>query len=96
MSETVFTVKDRANIEAITEEMPKIKEALEKVSKLVAYVESLQETLEILNDKEAMQGLEESQKDIEEGRLYTWEEALKELNIDEKDLAKTDFNKKST
>ncbi|MDR0493222.1 MAG: hypothetical protein LBH74_06270 [Nitrososphaerota archaeon] len=41
---------------------------------------------EILNDKKTMQDIEEGQKDIDEGRLYSWEEALKELGIDEKDL----------
>ncbi|MCL2868699.1 MAG: hypothetical protein FWF27_04580 [Candidatus Bathyarchaeota archaeon] len=93
MTEAVFTTKDKATLEALAEELPKLKE---KMSKLVEYIESLEETLEILSDKETMQDLKESEEDIKEGRVYTWEEALKELKIDEKDLAKTDFNKKST
>jgi hypothetical protein len=86
VTETVFTAKDKANLEALTEEIPKIKEILEGLPKLVSRMESLEETLEILSDKEAMQNLRAAQKDVEEGRVYSWEEALKELNIDEKDL----------
>jgi len=98
--EVVFSAEDKANLEAltekiprlkliITEEIPEIKEIMEyfpKLVSLVSYIESLEETLEILNDKETMQAIEEGQKDIDEGRLYSWEEALKELGIDEKDL----------
>ena len=84
--EAVFTAKDKANLEALTEELPKIKEMLEGLPKLVLRMESLEETLEILSDKEAMQNLKEAEKDVEEGRVYDWKDALKELNVDEKDL----------
>ena len=84
--EAVFTAKDKANLEALTEELPKIKEMLEGLPKLVSRIESLEETLEILSDKEAMQNLKEAEKDVQEGRVYDWADALKELNVDEKDL----------
>ena len=84
--EAVFTAKDKANLEALTEELPKIREMLEGLPKLVSRMESLEETLEILSDKEAMQNLKEAEKDVAEGRVYDWADALKELNVDEKDL----------
>jgi PHD/YefM family antitoxin component YafN of YafNO toxin-antitoxin module len=49
-------------------------------------MESLEETLEILSDKEAMRNIRTAQKDVKEGRVCSWEDALKELSIDEKDL----------
>jgi len=86
VTEAVFTAKDKANLETLTEEIPKIREILEGFPKLVSHMESLEETLEILSDKEAMGNIRAAQKDVEEGRVYSWEKALKELNIDEKDL----------
>jgi len=41
-------------------------------------LESLEETLEILNDKRAMKSLEKSMKEIKEGKLIPLEEVLKE------------------
>ena len=52
MTEAVFTAKDKANLETLTEEIPKIREILEGFPKLVSHMESLEETLEILSDKE--------------------------------------------
>ncbi|MDR0318935.1 MAG: hypothetical protein LBI09_02750 [Nitrososphaerota archaeon] len=86
MAEAVFTAKDKANLEALTEEIPKIREMLEGFPKIVSRMESLEETLEILSDKEAMRNIKAAQKDIKEGHVCSWEEALKELSINEKDL----------
>lgn len=83
-AEIVFTAKDKENLEIIAAEMPKISAVLKDLPKIIAYMESLKETIEILSDKEAMENLEESKKDLKEGRTYTWKEALKELNINEK------------
>jgi hypothetical protein len=49
-------------------------------------VEELEETLEILSNKELMQSIEVSEKEIAENRLFSRSEALKELGIDEEDL----------
>ena len=86
MTEAVFRAKDKANLETLTEEIPKIREIQEGFPELVSRMESSEETLEILSDKEAMRNIRAAQKDVEEGRVYSWEEDLKEWNIDEKDL----------
>ncbi|MCL2173399.1 MAG: hypothetical protein FWB84_07175 [Candidatus Bathyarchaeota archaeon] len=83
-AEIVFTAKDKENLEIIAAEMPKISAVLKDLPKIIAYMESLKETIETLSDKEAMENLEESKKDLKEGRTYTWKEALKEFNINEK------------
>ena len=44
-----------------------------------AEYESIQETLEILSDSEAMQALAQSKKDIQAGRLVSWKELKNEL-----------------
>ncbi len=41
--------------------------------------ESIQETLEILSDTEAMQALAKSKEDIEAGRLVNWQDLKNEL-----------------
>jgi predicted transcriptional regulator len=76
MVEAVFTEEDKKNLKAIVEEMPKLRSELE----------SLKETLEILSDKELMADITQGRKDIAEGRVYTYEEALKELDIDEDEI----------
>ena len=76
MVEAVFTEEDKKNLKAVVEEMPKLRSELE----------SLKETLEILSDKELMQSIEQGRKDIAEGRVYTYEEVLKELDIDEGEI----------
>ena len=44
-----------------------------------AEYESIQETLEILSDTEAMQALAKSKEDIEAGRLVDWKDLKNEL-----------------
>ena len=76
MVEAVFTEEEKKNLKALTEEFPKLR--LE--------VESLKETLELLSCEGVLERLEQSKKDFAEGRVYTFEEALKELDIDEDEL----------
>jgi PHD/YefM family antitoxin component YafN of YafNO toxin-antitoxin module len=59
---------------------------IEEFPKLRLEVESLRETLEILSDKELMQSIEQGEKDIAEGRVYTRKELLEKLDIDEEDI----------
>lgn len=40
------------------------------------------ETNEILADKKLMKAIRQGEKDIQEGRLYDWEDVKKELSID--------------
>lgn len=44
--------------------------------------ESWKETNEILADKKLMKAIKQGEKDIEEGRIYDWEDVKKELGID--------------
>jgi uncharacterized protein (DUF342 family) len=76
VTETVFTVEDKAKLNMLTEEIPKLR----------LRVEELEETLEILSDRELMQSIEISEREIEQNRLYSRKEALKELGLDEEDL----------
>ncbi|MDR0797303.1 MAG: hypothetical protein LBE70_01070 [Nitrososphaerota archaeon] len=76
MVEVVFTEEDKKNLKAVVEEMPKLRSELE----------SLKETLELLSCEGVLDRLEQSKKDFAEGRVYTFEEALKELDIDEEEL----------
>jgi preprotein translocase subunit SecA len=76
MVEAVFTEEEKKNLKELTEEFPKLR----------SEIESLKETLEILSDKELMADIEQGKKDVAEGRVYTFEEALKELGIDEDEL----------
>ena len=43
--------------------------------------EGWKETNEILADKQLMKAIKQGEKDIEEGRVYDWEEVKKELGI---------------
>lgn len=44
--------------------------------------ESLIETNEILSDPGLMKAIKEGEEDIKNGRVYSWEEVKKELNLD--------------
>lgn len=48
----------------------------------VGEYESWRETNEILADKKLMNDIQEAEKDIEEGRVYDWEDVKKELGLD--------------
>jgi len=43
--------------------------------------ESWKETNEILADKRLMRAIEQGEKDLQEGRVYDWEDVKKELGI---------------
>jgi hypothetical protein len=45
-------------------------DAFNTLVKLKEELEDVIETIEIMNDKELMEGLERSKKDVEEGRIY--------------------------
>jgi len=75
-SEAVFTVEEKVKLQMLTEEVPKLR----------LRVEELEETLDILSNKELMASIEVSEKEIAENRLFSRSEALKELGIDEEDL----------
>jgi len=76
MVKAVFTEEDKKNLKALTEEVPKLRSELE----------SLKETLEILSCGGVLNRLEQSKKDFAESRVYTHEEMLKELDIDEEEV----------
>ncbi|MCL2134605.1 MAG: hypothetical protein FWH37_03505 [Candidatus Bathyarchaeota archaeon] len=69
--EAVFTVEEKIKLQKLTEEVPKLR----------LRVEELEETLEILSNKELMQSIEVSEKDMAENRLFSRSEALKELGL---------------
>jgi PHD/YefM family antitoxin component YafN of YafNO toxin-antitoxin module len=46
---------------------------------LLDYIESLEETLEIMSDPEAMAAFRQGVQDIEQGRTVAWEDVKKEL-----------------
>jgi len=71
----VFTDEDGKNLNALAEEMPQLRILLEE----------LIETLDILGDKETMKSIRASEKDIEEGGLLSFSDALKELGLDERE-----------
>ena len=54
--------------------------------KLRSELESLKETLEILSCEGVLERLAQSKKDFAEGHVYTHEEMLKELDIDEEEV----------
>ena len=47
---------------------------------LLEYIESLEETLEIMSDPETMAAIRQGMKDVEEGRTYALEDVKKELD----------------
>ena len=46
-------------------------------------VEAWEETLEVLSDKKLMKDLKQSRKDIKAGRVYSLDDILKELKLNE-------------
>lgn len=57
--------------------------AVEKtIEKLEATVEALKETIEVMKDKELMASFRQGVKDIEEGRVRSWEDVKKELGLE--------------
>jgi len=70
MAETKTTMKSELIISP---------DAFNTLVKLKEELEGVIETIEIMNDKELMEGLERSKKDVKEGRIYE----LK--NVDELD-----------
>jgi antitoxin YefM len=46
---------------------------------LLELIESLQETLEVLQDEDLMAAIRQGERDIAEGRVKPWEEVKKEL-----------------
>ncbi len=76
MVETTFTDEDKKNLKVIAEELPKLREV----------VEELMETIEILSDEKLMKSIARSLKDVQENRVLSYKEVLKELSIDEKEL----------
>lgn len=76
MVEVTFTEEDRENIKTLAQELPKLR----------SLVEELIETIEILSDKTLMKSIQKSETDINQGRLLTSKELLKELGINEKEI----------
>jgi hypothetical protein len=74
--EAVFTDEDKKNLKVIAEELPKLR----------IVVEELTETVEILSDEKLMKSIARSLKDVQENRVVSYKEALKELSINEKEL----------
>lgn len=59
---------------------------MKEAPKLRLLVEELIETLEILSDEALMESVKASEKDVQEGRLLGFEELLKELSLDEREI----------
>ena len=72
----LFTDEDRRNLNALAEEMPKLRMLLEE----------LIETLDILGDEETMKSIRASEKDLQEGELLDFSDVLKELGLDEREM----------
>ncbi len=76
MVETVFTDEDKKNLKVIAEELPKLR----------MVVEELMETVEILSDDKLMKSIDRSLKDVQENRVLSYEEMVKELGFEENEL----------
>ena len=74
--EVVFTEEDKNNLRTLAQELPKLR----------SLIESLLETLEILGDEELMESIRKSENDIQKGRLLSFKELLKELDINENQI----------
>ena len=82
MSNTVSATDARARLYDLLEEVEKLSKRVIITShgktKAVLLnadeLEGLEETLEVLRDKDAMASIERSKKDIKAGRLYTFKE----------------------
>ena len=73
MVETVFNDDDRRNLKTLAEEVPKLRSLMEE----------LLETLEVLGDEELMKSIKKSERDVQEGRLLSFKELLRELGLNE-------------
>ena len=71
-----FTDEDKKSLKVIAEELPKLR----------MVVEELMETVEILSDDKLMKSIARSLKNVQENRVLSYKETLKELSIDEKEL----------
>lgn len=76
MVEAVFTDEDKKNLKVIAEELPKLR----------MVVEELMETVEILSDDKLMKSIARSLKDVQENRVHSYEEMVKELGFEENEL----------
>jgi prevent-host-death family protein len=54
----------------------------ETIEKLQETIEALQETIEILQDEELMVAFRQGMQDVAAGRVRSWEEVKKELNLE--------------
>lgn len=72
----ILSHQDRALLETLARELPKVRELLEE----------LLETYDILGDRELMERLRKSEKDEAEGRLMGFKELIRELELDEKEI----------
>jgi hypothetical protein len=75
-AEAVFTEEDRKNLRTIADELPKLR----------SLIEEFMETLEILSDEELMNSLKASEKDVQEDRIISLRELLKELGLHEQEI----------
>jgi len=71
--ETVFNDDDRRNLKTLADEVPKLRSLMEE----------LLETLEILGDEGLMKSIKKSERDVQEGRLLSFKELLRELGLNE-------------
>ena len=86
MSNTVSATDARAKLYDLLEEVEKLSKRVIITShgktKAVLVnadeLESLEETLEVLRDKDAMASIEKSKKDIKAGRIYSFKEVTGE------------------
>ena len=76
MVEVALTEEDRKNLRILTEELPKVRLLLEE----------LLETLEVLGNEELMESIRASERDIQKGRLIGFEELIKELGLNEREI----------
>ena len=76
MVETVFNDDDRRNLKTLAEEVPKLRSLMEE----------LLETLDILGDEELMKSIKKSERDVQEGRLLSFKELLRELGLNEQKI----------
>jgi hypothetical protein len=66
----VFTDEDKKNLQVLAEELPKLR----------SLVEELTETLEILSDEKLMKSVKASEKDVQEGGVFSFKELMDELS----------------
>ena len=89
MAKTVPFTEARGKLTALLDELEQFHEhvVITRNGKPAAVLlspleyESLQETLEILDDEETLGALRESEEDVREGRLLTLDEVRRELGL---------------